>query len=46
MNPSDPHSALQIVVLLFHVRKLKLRIREELLAGLALGGNEMPSFNS
>lgn len=46
MNPSDPHSALQVAVLLFHVRKRRLRIIEEVLTVLAPGGNEIPSFNS
>ena len=31
MNPSDPHSALQVVILLLHMRKLRLRIKAEAL---------------
>lgn len=40
MNPSDPHSVQQVVVLLFHIRKLKVRIKE-VLAVLALGRTEV-----
>ena len=29
MNPSDPHSALQVVILFLHMRQLRLRIKAE-----------------